>query len=207
MRPIKYDNIEAMKKCIQENMKTGGEYLTLRSITEKTGVPFQTVGRYIQQFTDRGEIETDDELGYVITENSHKIRRFGNIPIVGTISCGTLDIAEQDITDYVKLPTEWISGGEYFLLRAKGYSMINAGINPGDLVLIRQQSYADSGQIVVIVSDEFTDAGGTLKRYYPEPEKKRIRLHPENDEMDDFYIKSGIIQGVAKKIIRLKDVE
>ena len=68
MRPINYEAITAMKKCIQENMVTGKTCLTLRSITEETGVPFQTVGRYIQQFIDRGEIKVDDEYGYVLTE-------------------------------------------------------------------------------------------------------------------------------------------
>ena len=76
--------------------------------------------------------------------------------------------------------------------------MINVGIDDGDLVLIRQQSYADAGQIVVaLIEDE-----ATLKRYYPEPEKKRVRLHPENDEMSDIYVSDCLIQGVAFKVIK-----
>ena len=79
--------------------------------------------------------------------------------------------------------------------------MINAGIEDGDLVLIRQQSYANEGQIVVaLMEDE-----ATLKRYYPEPHKRRIRLHPENDSMRDIYVANCVIQGVAVKV--LKDLE
>ncbi len=207
MRPINYEAITAMKNCIQENMTSGRGYLTLRSIAEETGVPFQTVGRYIQQFIDRGEIEADDEYGYVLTETASKINRTRGIPLVGNIACGALSIAEQDITDYIKVPEKLISDGEYFLLRAQGESMINIGIEPGDLVLIRKQSYANPGQVAVVISTEFSDAGGTLKRYYPEPEKKRIRLHPENDDMKDFYVRECIVQGVAKKVFKMRDIE
>lgn len=60
--------------------------------------------------------------------------------------------------------------------------MIDAGIDEGDLVLIKQQNSANAGQIVVaLVGDE-----ATLKRYYPEPEKRRIRLHPENESTNGF---------------------
>ena len=79
--------------------------------------------------------------------------------------------------------------------------MIEAGIDDGDLVLIRQQNYADDGQIVVaLMEDE-----ATLKRFYPEPEKHRVRLHPENSAMDDIFVDNCVIQGVAFKV--LKDLE
>lgn len=79
--------------------------------------------------------------------------------------------------------------------------MIEAGIEDGDLVLIRVQSTAERGQIVVaLVGDE-----ATLKRYYPEPEHRRVRLHPENESMEDIYVTSCIIQGVA--VMLLRDLE
>ena len=65
----------------------------------------------------------------------------------------------------------------------------------------QQQNYADEGQIVVaLMEDE-----ATLKRFYPEPKKHRIRLHPENSHMDDIYVDNCEIQGVAVKV--LKDLE
>ena len=80
--------------------------------------------------------------------------------------------------------------------------MIEAGIDDGDLVLIRQQSTAIEGQIVValIGNDE-----ATLKRFYPEPENGVIRLHPENRTMEDIIVENCAIQGVAVKV--LKDLE
>ena len=101
----------------------------------------------------------------------------------------------------MRLPVALFGRGQFFILRANGASMIEADINDGDLVLIRQQNYADEGQIVVALMDD----EATLKRYYPEPENQRIRLHPENSQMDDIYVSDCIIQGVAVKV--LKDLE
>ena len=89
--------------------------------------------------------------------------------------------------------------GEFFLLRTDGDSMINAGISIGDRVLIRKQYYAETGQIVAALVE---GENATLKRYYPEPEQLRIRLHPENDELEDMYFDDVLIQGVAVKVIK-----
>ena len=77
--------------------------------------------------------------------------------------------------------------------------MTGAGINSGDYVIIRKSNVASDGQIVAAMVE-----GGecTLKRYYPEPENRRIRLHPENDSMQDMYFKEIEIQGVAVKLIK-----
>ena len=76
--------------------------------------------------------------------------------------------------------------------------MINAGINNGDYVIVKQQESAEQGQIVVaLIEDE-----ATLKRYYLDDKKKKIRLHPENDNMQDMYFDKISIQGVAVKVIK-----
>ena len=77
--------------------------------------------------------------------------------------------------------------------------MINVGIHDGDLVIIRKQNAADEGQIVVALTD---DGEWTLKRYYLDRRRRKIRLHPENDEMEDMYFDKIQIQGVAVKTIR-----
>ena len=112
------------------------------------------------------------------------------------ISCSELRV---NIVDGEKFVTA--QQIDAFILRAYGDSMIEAGIDDGDLVLIRQQNYADDGQIVVaLMEDE-----ATLKRFYPEPEKHRVRLHPENSAMEDIIVDNCVIQGVAVKV--LKDLE
>lgn len=120
-------------------------------------------------------------------------------PLVGSIACGNLLYAEEHIEEYISLPVSLFGKGNFFILRANGDSMIEAGINDGDLILIRQANIANEGQIIVaLVNDE-----ATLKRYYPEPEHRRIRLHPENPTMDDnIYVDHLVIQGVAVKILK-----
>lgn len=76
--------------------------------------------------------------------------------------------------------------------------MIDAGIAPGDLVLVRKQSEAKDGEIVVaLVGNE-----NTLKRYFVDTENKQIRLHPENKTMKDIIVPDCEIQGVAVKVIK-----
>ena len=76
--------------------------------------------------------------------------------------------------------------------------MIEAGIDDGDWVLVREQDAAEPGKVVVaLIGDEVT-----LKRYYPEPDKHRVRLHPENSAMEDIYVDSCEIQGVAVSVFK-----
>lgn len=84
------------------------------------------------------------------------------------------------------------------MLRANGESMIDAGISTCDLVLVRKQSEAKDGDIVVaLVENE-----NTLKRYFVDTENKQIRLHPENKTMEDIIVPDCKIQGVAVKVIK-----
>lgn len=76
--------------------------------------------------------------------------------------------------------------------------MIEAGIDDGDLVMVRKQEIAEPGQIVVALIDN----EATLKRYYPEPENHRVRLHLENRQMDDIFVDHCVIQGVAVKVLK-----
>ena len=105
-------------------------------------------------------------------------------------------LAEENIEEYVKLPISLFGHGEFFLLRAKGDSMINAGIDDGDLVVVRQQPTAVYNQIVVaLVDDE-----ATLKRFRPQPDC--VYLHPENPSYDDIIVRDCVIQGVAVKVLK-----
>ena len=76
--------------------------------------------------------------------------------------------------------------------------MIDAGIDDGDLVLIRQQETADVGDIVVaLVENE-----NTLKRLEYNERRGRYYLHPENETMEDIYVENLSVQGVAVKVLK-----
>ena len=85
------------------------------------------------------------------------------------------------------------------MLQASGDSMIDAGIDSGDLVLIKKQSTAEFGQIVVALVDNET----TLKRLKKSKSTNEIYLHPENPDYNDIYLDSDlVIQGVAVKVLK-----
>lgn len=122
------------------------------------------------------------------------------VPILGEVACGLPNLADGNVEDYVQLPTALFGHGDFYLLRANGDSMIEIGIDDGDLVLVRQQNTAKPGQVVVALLEDGEAA--TLKRYFPEPQKKRVRLHPENREMNDIYARGCLIQGVAVQVLK-----
>lgn len=199
MRSKNENTLKAILEYINEWYYTNNDYPTLDQIAIGVNTSKATAYRYIEELIERGEIEKNSRFGNLVTKNIAKnLQQTDRIPIVGEIACGSPILAEENIEAYVTFSRELLGGGKFFILRAKGDSMINAGINDGDLVIVRQQETADEGQIVVaLINDE-----ATLKRYFRDKRRRKIRLHPENDEMDDMYFSSVSIQGVAVKILK-----
>ncbi len=84
----------------------------------------------------------------ITTERTEKMHTsIFRAAVVGDISCGLPNIAEEHIEEYVSLPESMFGSGEFYILRARGGSMIEAGIDPGDLVVIRKQETAENGEI------------------------------------------------------------
>ena len=187
-----------IEKFVSNYTDRFGIFPTMQEVADGVGSSKATVQRYIAQMCEDGILNFSGYRTMTSAKNkSHVVR----VPVLGRIACGIPKFAEENIEEYVKLPVALFGQGDFFILRAYGDSMIEAGIDDGDLVLIRQQNYADDGQIVVaLMEDE-----ATLKRFYPEPEKHRVRLHPENSAMDDIFVDNCVIQGVAFKV--LKDLE
>lgn len=97
-----------------------------------------------------------------------------DIPIVGFVACGSPILAEENIEGYIPISTSLTKTGKYFLLHAKGDSMNEAGINDGDLVLVRQQSIANNGdKVVALIDDE-----ATIKEFHREGSV--VILHPKS---------------------------
>lgn len=188
----------AIEKFVCDYTDKTGISPTMQEVADSVGSSKATVQRYIAQMCDDGIIEYS---GYRTMTSTKTKMQAVRVPVLGTIACGIPKYAEENIEEYVRLPVALFGQGNFFILRAYGDSMVEAGIDDGDLVLIRQQNYADEGQIVVALIDD--DA--TLKRFYPEPENHRICLHPENSHMEDIYVTHCEIQGVAVKV--LKDLE
>jgi repressor LexA len=123
------------------------------------------------------------------------------LPLVGQIAAGGPLLAEQNVEDYVAVPEPLSRGGEEFVLRVKGDSMVKAGILDGDLVVVRRQSDARNGEIVVALAgdDESADEA-TVKRFFRED--GRVRLQPENDALGPIYARHVQILGKVIGVFR-----
>ncbi len=195
MREKNKELLAAIERFVCDYTDRTGIPPTMREVAEGVGSSKPTVQRYVAQLRRDGAISFSGSRTLASAKTNARAVR---VPVLGAIACGLPKYAEENIEEYVRLPVSLFGQGKYFLLRAYGDSMVGAGIEDGSLVLIRQQNYAQEGQIVVaLMEDE-----ATLKRFYPEPEKHRVRLHPENPEMEDIYVEDCEIQGVAVKVIR-----
>lgn len=123
-------------------------------------------------------------------------REMVNVPVVGTVAAGQPILAEQNITSYFPIPAEFMPNDQTFILRVKGESMINAGILDGDQVVVRQQTSASNGDIVVALIDD----SATVKTFYKED--GHIRLQPENDTMDPIIVEDCQILGKVFGVFR-----
>ena len=116
--------------------------------------------------------------------------------MVGTVAAGQPILAEQKIDSYYPIPAEFMPNEQTFILKVKGDSMVNAGILNGDSVVVKQQSTAHNGEIVVALVED----SATVKTFYKED--GHIRLQPENDTMDPIIVDDCQILGKVFGVFR-----
>ena len=119
-----------------------------------------------------------------------------NVPLVGNVAAGTPILAEENITDVLSLPTEIVGDSPTFMLSVRGESMIEAGINDGDYIVVKEQPVADNGDIVVALLED----GATVKRFFRH--KDHIRLQPENPSMEPILVRDCSIVGIVVAVFR-----
>lgn len=135
----------------------------------------------------------------VLGETLWRQENFASVPLVGRVTAGQPILAIENIEETYPLPTSLIGNSEdVFMLTVQGESMINAGILDGDYVLVRKQTTANNGDIVVALINK-EDA--TVKRFFKE--KDRIRLQPENDSMLPIYSRNVSILGKVIGVFRM----
>lgn len=117
------------------------------------------------------------------------------VPLVGQVAAGEPILAAENIEDTIAVPEQMASDGT-FILRVRGDSMVDAGIMDGDFVVVRQQSHASDGDIVVaLLEDE-----STVKRFYKEAD--RVRLQPENAAMEPIFTRDVEVLGKVVALFR-----
>lgn len=164
-----------IKKVLKERK------ITYLQLSELSDIPIQTIQKIFSGNTKSPRVDTlrkieralglDERPTVYDIPGIEPLPIFKNIPLVGTIACGTPTLAEQNIEQYIKMDEEINAD---FALRCKGDSMINARIFSGDIVFIKQQPIVDNGEIAAVL----IDGEATLKRVYVY--NNRIELRPEN---------------------------
>jgi repressor LexA len=182
------DETKIMKvlACIQQKQVETGRSPSYREIMKLCRIP--TIGqvqRCIRVLKERGDLESENDG--TITMDVRFSGESVSVPLIGTIACGQPIFAVENYEGVYRLPQEFVGNGdEFFMLRAKGQSMTGAGIESGDLLILRAQPCAEYGQIIAAcIEDE-----ATIKTYQPRKNGATV-LHAENPTYEDIEVNSG----------------
>ena len=195
--PKKTDMTERIYEYLQTIIPQQGYAPSVREIGEAVGLKSpSTVHFHLKRLQEQGRIEKGDCKGraIVLTQKQEKDR----IPIVGDVAAGSPILAEECIDDYLTFDCRGREG-EYFALRVRGESMLNAGILPDDLVVVRRQPTANNGEIVVALLDD----EATVKRF--SQRNGEVWLLPENDAYQPIDGTHSQILGRVTAVVRQYD--
>jgi repressor LexA len=178
---------------------------TIREIGDHVGLKSPaTVANHIEVLKNAGYIEKNAQQPRTLTvrldvENPAPDQHIRHIPFVGDVAAGTGVLAQEVAHELMSIPEQFAGRGNSFVLQVRGESMIEAGILPGDYVVVQRQATANTGEIVVAGSpgDE-----ATVKRYYPQG--SRIVLKPENSAMEpmEFDAQEVVLFGRVISVLR-----
>lgn len=175
---------------------------SLKNIADEMGVSRTTIYRYLLEMNKDGQGLTYDGETIETRELNSSNTYLSPAKVVGSIPCGEATLEEEYVEDYVNLPASLFGKGEFYILRAKGDSMVDAGIDEGDLVVIRKQQTAIEGDIVVALDEE---SRNTLKRLGGFDDEGNVILEYMNQEVYSdkrITVKEMIVQGVAEHVIK-----
>jgi repressor LexA len=173
----------------------------VREIGQAVGLSStSTVHGHLANLEEKGFIRRDATKPRTIEVIDHLASAAAAVfvPVVGRVTAGRPILAVENIEDQFPLPATLVGDDTVFLLSVRGDSMIEAGILDGDLLVVKQQTSADNGDIVVALLGE----EATVKRFYRE--KDHVRLQPENRAMDPILTRDvevlGKVIGLYRKI-------
>ncbi len=201
---------QAVLDCIEDCIREKGYGPTVREVCQSLGLSSpSTVHVHLKALEQKGLIKRDplksrsialthplEELAQAPNSFLPSFSKIVAVPLVGNVAAGSPILAEENITDTLSLPTDIVGDSPSFLLSVRGESMIEAGINDGDYVVVKEQPVANNGDIVVALIDD----GATVKRFYKETD--HIRLQPENSSMEPIITTDCSIAGKVVAVFR-----
>ncbi|OXM16460.1 transcriptional repressor LexA [Paenibacillus herberti] len=196
---------QAILDFIKNEVREKGYPPSVREIGEAVGLASSsTVHGHLDRLEKKGMIRRDPTKPRaieILDGDSPSELPFptsvSKIPVVGKVTAGLPITATENIEEYFPLPAHFVGDHEVFMLSVVGESMIEAGIHSGDYVIVRQQSSASNGDIVVAMTE---DDEATVKTFYKE--KDHIRLQPENSSMEPIRLKNVSILGKVIGLFR-----
>lgn len=189
-------------KFIESHQKRHGYPPSMREIAGHIGAKWSHgVERHLQALERKGYIKRDavKSRGIQLSRASFGIP----VPVLGRITAGRPILAVENVGESLVLDPSFVRGGETnFLLMVEGLSMKGAGILDGDLVLVRQQSTAEDGEIVAALINDET---ATVKRFRQHGDQ--IILEPENPDFQPIVSDSSSVKIIGKvmAVLRLLD--
>lgn len=204
---------KAVLECIEDCIAKKGYGPTVREICAEIGLSSpSTVHVHLKALEEKGYIERDplksrsimlkqNDQGQPMGRNegnmlSPSFSKTIDVPLVGNVAAGEPILAEENITETMSLPIDIVGDSASFMLSVRGESMIEAGINDGDYVVVKQQQTANNGDIVVAIIED----GATVKTFYKESD--HIRLQPENSTMEPIIVTNCAIAGKVVAVFR-----
>ncbi len=200
--PVSKKQLEVLEYIKKEILRRGFPP-AVREICQAVGLKStSSVHAHLESLEKAGYIRRDPSKPRAIEILDEEFgltrREMVNVPLIGTVRAGEPILAQENITDYIPIPADYMPNNPSFMLRVKGESMINAGIFDGDCLLVSRTPVAGNGDIVVALLED----SATVKTYYKE--EGHIRLQPENDDMDPIIVNGDVdILGKVFGVFRL----
>lgn len=178
--------VEAIRKWIRER----GYSPTIRELGQLLGIKsLRGVTTHLDAIAKKGFLKREPRARSIsLLDLVAPFERALRVPVIGRIRAGEPVLAQEHVEGHVVIDGTWIGGTasagntEHFALKVSGESMVTAGILEGDFVIVRQQSAAQDGDIVVaLLGDE-----ATIKRFYKKDD--HIRLQPAHPTMEPIIV-------------------
>ena len=189
---------KAVFQFVREKIDTRGYGPTVREIGDKFGIGSPNgVMCHLRALEKKGFITREPNMSRAIQISPEFLESDAGLPLCGQVAAGVMHeaIEQNERIDFGTMFTK----KSQFVLEVTGDSMIEAHIADGDYVIVTRQRTAQPGQMVVAQTE---DGEGTLKYWFPEKSKKRIRLQPANSRMKPIYVKDARVLGVVTGVVR-----
>lgn len=200
MRSKSPELMKKIREFVDQYYRENRAAPSTQTVGDAVGVTKMTAYRYLLEMSEQGMLEFRG--GIKSSPQIAKCRSgYVSVPVVGSIRCGDPEAEEEQVEEYVSLPESIFGKGRFYLVRAKGDSMADAGIEEGDLVLVELRQEANVGDLVVALDP---DGENTLKRYEGRDRDGYVLAYMNEALYPGkvIRVKSFAVQGVARHVIK-----